>query len=119
VEDGGFHVLLPEASRALDEAQVWARPCLAAARAAGALPLLCTGDAAAPLIAQLARGGQGAEASDLIAVSGVPGAVPGSVALMAAAAGADQILTGAAIDALMPRYMRGSYARRAGARRGN
>jgi tRNA threonylcarbamoyladenosine biosynthesis protein TsaB len=116
--DDGFQVLLPEASRALEEAGEWMAPCLASARGAGVTPILCTGDAAEALLAQLCRGALAGDAPDLIPVIGAAGAVPGSVALLAAAAEADQLMTGSDVDALMPRYLRGSYARRPGAPRG-
>ncbi len=111
----GYHALLPEAARALDRAPVWVREALHAAREAGRLPMLCAGDGVAALLAELGDELPGLAVAGLLALpAAVAGAVPGAVAQLTALAPADALVMGAALDALVPVYLRGSEARRPG-----
>lgn len=113
VTAGRFGEILEEASRELAAAREWVASAIGRVRDAGGGPLVCTGDAAGVLIAAL--GDDGASwlaAGELLCVAGQPGALPGAVALLATRAGAEQIVAGTELDALVPRYLRGADARR-------
>lgn len=113
-EAGGYRELLPETSRPLANAAQWlaeVREATAAARPG--LPLICAGDAAAAIAAAAeAAGGQCGPV--LLVLGAAPGAVPGAVALIAAAANDDALIVGAARDEIEPRYLRGADVRRPG-----
>lgn len=108
-EGGTYTELLAEASRPLAEAATWVAEVLTTLRGRGQEGLLCTGDATELLMTTLAQTGPIDPA--LVAVPGQPGALPGVIALMTASADESQALTGAALDGLAPRYLRGSDAR--------
>ncbi len=109
---GAFREILAEDSRPLAAARQWVGAAISGAAAAGGAPLLCTGDAAGILMAELGEAGAGWVAQGtLICLAGQPGALPGAVALLAARAGAGEIVAGAELDALVPRYLRGADAR--------
>ncbi|MCK4305763.1 MAG: tRNA (adenosine(37)-N6)-threonylcarbamoyltransferase complex dimerization subunit type 1 TsaB [Candidatus Eisenbacteria sp.] len=108
-EGAGLRTLLPEASRSLDEARQWVGEALEACGELGSSRLLCTGDAALALRDQFCE--DVPEAGQLLFLPGMPGALPGAVALMAAVAAEEETLTGSALLDLMPRYLRGSDAR--------
>jgi tRNA threonylcarbamoyladenosine biosynthesis protein TsaB len=112
-DPSGYHRLLPEAARALDQAPVWVREALHAAREAGRLPLLCAGDGVAELLTGLGDELPGLVAAGLVPMpAAVAGAVPGAVAQLTALAPPGALVAGEAIDALVPVYLRGSEARR-------
>lgn len=104
-EQGRFTERLAEASVPLEAAPTW----VASARGDRRERLLCTGDAVPLLWATLAAAG--AMDPELIAVPGRPGALPGAIALMAAAAPAEDACGQAALDELAPHYLRASDAR--------
>jgi len=112
---GGFHDLLEEDSRTMGDAAVWVREAHDAAARAGRLPLLCTGDAVAALREILVESGTWPLPATLVLAPGEDaGAIPGAIAVLAAGAPEDRLLTGEALDALEPVYLRGSVARRSG-----
>lgn len=104
-EGGRYTALLAEASRPLADAPTWVPEVHR--RVGGSL--LCTGDAV-PLLWETLRAA-GALAAELVAVPGRPGALPGAIALMTAAAPEREALAGAALDEMVPHYLRGSDAR--------
>lgn len=112
----GFHDLLEEASRPIEAAAAWVREAHDAAARAGRLPLLCTGDAAAALAETLRAAGTWPPPDTLVLAPGEEGAIPGTIAVLAAGAPEGRLLQGEALDALEPVYLRGSVARRSGPR---
>ncbi len=105
-DGASFGEYLPEASRPLADAAVWGEEAHAAARVAGHRDLICTGDAAISFSESI----DPALAADRIRIiPGPPGARPGAVALIAAAGGGEPA---SGEEGLLPRYLRGSYARR-------
>jgi hypothetical protein len=85
-----------------------------AAARAGRLPLLCTGDAVAALRDVLAGAGAWPPPATLVLTPGEEGAIPATIAVLAAGASEDRLLKDEALDALEPVYLRGSVARRSG-----
>ncbi len=108
-----FREILGEASRPTAAAPEWVAEALAAARASVAgLPLICTGDAAAVLLAALGElGGRWQAGGELLCLEGQSGALPGVVALLAAEASEREALAGGDLEALVPSYLRSSDAR--------
>ena len=114
-----YRTLLPEASRSMQAAADWVGAAIRAAQASRELPLLCVGDATKDLLEQLEGIGRMPAESELLALpEAVPGAVPGAVARIASHAAEDALLSGVALDEIVPRYLRGSDARRPQIRRG-
>lgn len=110
---GAEQILLPEATRRLDNCVDWVDAVLTAAAELGFEDLLCTGDGAAILMHQLSEQGQPGRqrAAALRLVPGPLGSCPGVVASLAAAAASAELLAREGINALVPAYLRGSDAR--------
>jgi len=108
----GFREIMAEDSRTLAASPQWVAAALGAARAASAGPMVVTGDAATILVAELGEpGGRWQDEGGLLCVPGMPGALPGAVALLTSSASAGEVVAGSELDALVPRYLRGSDAR--------
>lgn len=107
--NGEYREIVPESSRPLGEAPAWVEEAIAAANAGR---LFLAGDAADKVLAALPPGGETAARITMLRCQ--CGAAPGSVALIAAHLAPEALLHGAAIDDLVPRYLRGTDARRPG-----
>jgi tRNA threonylcarbamoyl adenosine modification protein YeaZ len=108
----GFHDLLEEDSRPIEEAPGWVRQAHAAAARAARLPLFCTGDAA-EIVHRAAAAGEWTPAGSLLLAAGAgAGAIPGVIAVLAERVPEARLLSGAELDALEPVYLRGTVARR-------
>jgi tRNA threonylcarbamoyladenosine biosynthesis protein TsaB len=115
-DDAGYHAILPEACRPLAEAAGWVGEALHGAAGLGRLPLLGVGDGIATLRAQLGEAGDAIEARGFAPLPAWgAGSVPGAVALLTARASESALREGAALDSLLPVYLRGGTVRRGGA----
>ena len=113
-----FEELLPEASRQVTEAGEWVGEAVRCSGAATGAPLLVTGDATDLLFEQLGDGDRASTQAPLLAVPGLPGSMPGVVAILSELAPREAEVTGVDLEALEPRYLRGSDARRPAGRGG-
>jgi len=112
LEGDGFRWLQAPAARSLAAAPFWLGEALRAAREVARLPLLCAGDGLPALLAALGEARPALEGDGLLPLAGILGtAVPGIVARIAATAPEAQLVRDRDLDALMPAYLRGSYAR--------
>lgn len=107
-----FEELLPESSRQLTKACEWVGEAVDGANAGPATPLLVTGDATRLLLEQVRAGWGDASHPHLLAVPGLPGSLPGVVAVLSSLAPSRDEVAGEDLEALEPRYLRGSDARR-------
>ncbi len=111
----GYHELLAEEAREVADAHRWVAEASLAAEGSAGGSLIGTGDAVAVVRAALAGAPADAAAPGAVVwVPGPPGAQPGAAALLAHECAPEELVSGDALDALIPRYLRGSDARRPG-----